>query len=130
MNSNELGVYGESFIYTKLIENGIDVDWSPFHRIGDFITSDNKIIDVKYSKTPQIVKTKKGERLFWNFNIHHHGKKQYNIDFYICVLSYLNKEIIFVFPSKYVRGYQITISERQLERGKFNFFENNWDLIK
>jgi len=120
--------YSESYIYKKLFENGIEVKWSSLinrKSKEDFITSDGKRIDVKFSTFSTI-----GKRKAWRFNCHHHGKKQTHIDYYICVLIDEKKHLIFVFPSELIEGYQINISDRQLHRGKFDYFKENWDLIK
>lgn len=132
-DNNKKALHSESYIYQKLIENGISVEWVAFSNRkskADFITKDGKTIDVKYSNTSTRKNASREEYKVWNFNIHHHGKKQEGIDFYICVFDDGNENYIFIFPSKLALGTHITISTSQIQRGKYDYFQENWDLIK
>ncbi len=129
MNNAEKEFYGESHVYEQLIANGIKVFWNSLCRrsLADFTTENGITIDVKFA-TPHLYP--KYNSPIWRFNLHHHGKKQTGIDYFICVLESKNKPLMFVFPASLVSGYQITISERQLNMGKYNYFLENWNLIK
>jgi len=125
-DNNNKAIKGESYVYKKLLENGIKAKWSAFgnRQAGeDFITDNGAKIDVKISYG---VKSEKGKKS-WFFNVHHHGEKQKNIDFYICIIA---PELVFVIPSNLVPGKTIRISEYQLARGRFDYFKENWQLIK
>jgi len=120
MNNCEKAIYGESHVYQCLIDAGIDVEWSALsnrHSREDFIAN-GAMVDVKFSK-------KHGRR--YTFNCHHHAKKQEGIDFYICVI---NPENVFVFPNELIDGKVLTISQKQVERGRYEYFNKNWGLIK
>ena len=124
-DNNNKAIKGESYIYQKLINNGIKARWTAFeNRMAreDFITEDGTTIDVKiaYPRTIQ-------KNATWYFNMHHHNKKQIGIDFYICIAMPDN---IFVLPSSLLFSKTFRISERQLSRGKYDYFLENWDLIK
>lgn len=121
------GRIGESFVYNKLIESGIKATWVSFtNRRGavDFITDNGTTIDVKFSKEHAT-----GKR--WCFNCHHHNVKQTNIDFYVCVLlNNAGNSIAFVFPANLIAGKTMTMSLEQIERGTYDYFINNYTLIK
>ncbi|HDY87507.1 MAG TPA: hypothetical protein ENH82_05240 [bacterium] len=133
-NNDKTAKYGESFVYEKLLENGIMAKWVSFSNrksTADFITPDGKTIDVKCAYYSKGIQRTKGDNRYWRFNIHHHGKKQEGIDYYICVLKYNEPEpLVFIFPSDIFRSFDITITSKMLERGKYDHFLNNWDLIK
>ena len=123
-DNNETALKGESYIYQKLLDQGIVAKWSAFTNrksTEDFITETGITIDVKTAYP-------KAKSSSWAFNVHHHGVKQINIDFFICILLPLNK--IFIIPSELISNKTYRISKRQLERGKYDYFLENWDLIK
>lgn len=128
-DNNKKARYGESLIYQKLTEAGINVTWMAFTNkrgVPDFITDDGKMIDVKITNTRQ----SKNGRVHWGFNCHHHAIKQNNIDFFICIINDTSYFSIFVFPNHLLIGKNFIISERQLIRGKYDYFVENWNLIK
>jgi len=121
--------YGESLIYQKLTGAGIDVTWMTLTNkrgVPDFITDDGKMIDVKFSQR----RIRKNAAPFWTFNLHHHGTKQNNIDFFVCIISDSLYPSILVIPSNLLSSKVFHISERQLIRGKYDYFKENWNLIK
>ncbi len=133
--NNEKAIKGESYIYNKLKENDIEARWTSMESRKhpyDFVTKDGKTIDVKYAESHRSAKRNNGSILkSWRFNCHHHGIKQTNIDYYICILNDMGKTTrIYIFPSEFVGVHTIAISERQINRGKYDYFEENWGLIK
>jgi len=133
--SQDLGRMGESYIFNLLKEKGIEAEWAPFGRGPDFITKSGLNLDVKYSN-PYIYSkdTKKnGVREYkkWTFNFHHHGKPQSKVDFFICILNNDGDFHIYVIPQPLHAEKQIlTISGPQFNSGKFDYFKDNFDLIK
>jgi len=131
----EKGDYGESYIFMKLQDEGINIKWLSFGHArhqADFITESGTLIDVKTAMPRPCSRRKNGSfQNHWGFNFHHHGDKQLKIDVFICItLQSTGGTNIFVFPSELISGYNINISDRQLSRGKFDYFKENWDLIK
>ena len=123
-DNNRKAVYGESYIYEKLISEGIDVEWLAINNrqsLADFKTSEGKTIDAKIAYVNKL--------RAWQFNFHHHNKKQIGIDFYICLLIRDNEPIIFIFPSSIIRGKSLSITRSSLDRGKYGYFKNNWSLL-
>ncbi len=133
MTNNDKGFLGESYVYNKLKEIDPNVKWALLNCRSsyDFILSNGKTIDVKYSAN-QIVRTNKTKKEYnyWTFNFHHHGVKQIKIDFFICIIQIKKEKSIYIFPSEISNIYSFSISEREIERGKFDYFKNNWDLLK
>ncbi len=128
-DNNKKAQYGESLVYQRLAEAGINATWialSNKRGVSDFITDDGKMIDVKFSRR----RSKKNSPPYWTFNLHHHGTKQNNIDFFVCIISDPIYPSILVIPSKLLQSKVFHISERQLIRGKYDYFVENWNLIK
>lgn len=128
-------ILGEKIIYKKLLENGINAEWvskNNRNNYTDIITLDGIAIDVKYATktTYNHNNVDKKTRYIWKFNMQHNGVKQKGIDYYICVAKDNSNNHIFIFPAKHIKGYGITISELQLKKGKYKYYENNWGLIK
>jgi hypothetical protein len=133
--AQEKGRIGESMIFNLLIENNIKASWAYYGSGCDFVTDSGLRIEVKYS-SPHIIKEySKKKQLFieskkWHFNLHHHGKKQSNIDFFILIQEINETDSnIFVIPANLFGGKTLSISENQHKRGRLNYFLNNWKTI-
>jgi len=125
MTSLEKGNIGESLIFTLLKDHSIETEWLPVGENADFKLSDGRLIDVKFSKQSS---TKNSG---WRFNLHHHGEKQPDIAFFICIARKENgSDMIFVMPGHLLGGKTWTISERQIDRGTYDYFQDNFDIIK
>lgn len=133
--SQENGHYGESYIYNLLKSNDIPCSWAPYGSGYDFITNNGTRLEIKYGSKRKIeMKSKKKGLLKLDqcvYNLHHHNKKQLNIDFFIFlqILDELNQNILII-PANLLRGKTFVISERQQERKKYEYFNQNWSLIK
>ena len=69
--------------------------------------------------------------LGWHFNFHHHGKRQQNVDFFICIAHEDgHKDKIFVIPALLHDKQTFSISGAQMERGRYDYFDRNFELIK
>lgn len=121
------GKLGESKVFELLLENNINAKWGCYHAKADFLLSNGTGIDVKFA-TPH--SNGRNDKKIWSFNLHHHGTKQHDIAFFICVLWNSGNNEVFVFPSDFWSGKVLTISTDQLERGKYDYFKNNFTLIK
>ena len=132
--NNEKAMYGESYVYQKMLDAGLKVKWVAFGNRSskaDFVTDKGLTIDVKYSSVPHATYIKKSGKKskYWRFNAQHHGIKQSGIDFYVCVLQDGGEPDMFIFPAENIDGYQIYISDRHLRMGTYEYFRNNWELI-
>ena len=127
-DNNNKAKLGESLIYEKLMVVDPDVEWSAFSNRQsreDFILSNGKTVDVKLSHPNKSYKNNA-----WHFNFHHHNTKQTGIDFYICVAVDGGEAHTFIFPSKLITKHTLAITRKQIARGKFDYFKENWNLIK
>ena len=126
----EKGLYGESYVFDLLNKNDIHANWVALgnrHTKADFVLPDGRYVDIKYA-TPHL---NASFSKTWRFNLHHHGTKQNGIDFYICMLDKgIDAPLIFIFPGEMIQGFQIVISENQLKRGRYDYFLENWDLMR
>jgi helix-turn-helix protein len=127
------GAHAESLVKDQLRAHGIIAE----HTSGiwgagaDFITALGKKLDVKYAESRLGEPTKKGQQnKFWSFNLHHHGVRQDNIDFFICTIIDEGRDPVFyIIPSKLAPGKTFRISERQRIKKTYHFFKGNWNLI-
>jgi len=127
-NNNEKGLKGERYIVDKLKEQGFKVEWVALSNrmsTADIKLSNNKLIDVKYAEQ------NKSQR-YWTFNFHHHGDKQLNIDFFICVVVRQGSDnLIYVFPNSILSERKtIQISDKSIRLGRYGYFLENWGLLK
>ncbi len=120
------GKTGESRVFELFKQHGIEAEWMPYGHEADFVLSDGRYIDVKYS-SPYM---RQYDKRMWIFNLNHRGKKQTLIDFFIFVCWKDGTDGIYIIPAKLCSGKTTTISERQMERGKFDYFKDNFDLLK
>lgn len=138
MTKKRFGLEGESLVAEELDTMGIRYWWNPSQQNyygADFLT-EYGVIDVKIAE-PQTIdrlcrKSNRVEkRIFWKFNCHHHGKKQKHIDFFIFVVrGYRNAQnLYFIMPEELCGGYTFSISARQIETGRFDYFLNAWGIL-
>jgi len=131
MESNsEKGLKGETLIFHLLKKNNIKANWVAFSNRktkADFITDDGVEIDVKIANQRSY---KYCKNPIWDFNFHHHGKSQVDIDIFICIVVKGDEHKIFIFPKELVCQKTLSMSERKLKQGRFDYFKDNWDIIK
>lgn len=94
----------------------------------DLITDGGIYIDVKYSLP--FYKRNNPSTKYYKYNLHHHGAKQTNIDYFIFVLGDIVWSPLFVFPATLCDSKTYKISEKQILGGELGFFRNNFDIIK
>lgn len=124
-DNHNKAIKGESYIFQELLGAGIEVEWLAINNrksLADFQTKNGKTIDAKVSHI------NKGG--YWTFNFQDHGKKQIGIDYYVCMLVDGDDVLIFIFPQNLVLGHSLRITRGQLDRGRYDYFKNNWALIK
>lgn len=128
ITSTEKGKIGESYVFEMLQNNGIHVTWLPVGENADFKLPDGRLIEVKFSSLRQPTGQRKCG--FWSFNLHHHGKKQQEISFFICVAKGQEHDMLFVMPGYMLKSKTWVLTEEQVERGAHDYFQNNFALIK
>jgi hypothetical protein len=117
------GMMGESTVFKILTDRGFNPRWEALTGSGpDFILENGKTIDVKLA-------TRRSKTSNYVFNLHHHSIAQDGIDFFICIANSKDENLIFVFPATLISGKTLSISQYQLDRGRYDFFLNNFDLL-
>lgn len=126
MTSVQKGHYGEKYVNDELIKRGIDAKWYGNYNPADFILSNGKTIDVKYSSSPISAGI---YNLAWRFNLHHHGILQTGIDYYICIIYHKAEITPFILPGRFINKYSIRITSKDIKNGIYDKYKDNWDLL-
>ena len=127
-DNNNKALRGERYIVDALTKHGFEPEWLAVGNrmsAADIRISSGKLIDVKYAEP-------KESTPYWTFNFHHHGKKQQGIDFFICILVRPEAEnLIYVFPANVLKKRKtLAMSVKSIRLGRYEYFLENWDLLK
>ena len=122
--------YSDSAIYKIMTDAGINLSWAVLtdrnirHK---FVTDNGKRIILSITHDGK----NKANR-DWRFNFQ--NRPESSFDFAVCCLS---SDIgggqytrLFVFPAEIIAGRIITLTPHTLNTGRYDFFVENWDLIK